>query len=100
MDNEHDMQYLGMESSKGFINRNITWNEGGNVDRNQQYAQQVESDYNSIAKNSFKIDFRNDHEHFSGDINKCSDNAPQPPLQPSPNIVDQVAFTKSRSTCR
>ena len=86
------------KQSCDFTNRNTSWNKG-TTDKTQSYRQQVQGDFNTT--NSFKMESTaNDTKHFVDDINNSSDHTSKPPLQPSPNIVDQVAFSKTHSTCR
>jgi hypothetical protein len=66
------------------------------MDKTRNYTQQVQSDLNS-----FKIESTaNDTKCFTGDVQNSSDHTSKPPLQPSPNIVDQVTYSKTHSICR
>ena len=81
------------------MNSATTWNEGAR-DENQYYRQQVQGDFNSTTTNDFKLESTNGTTRDSGESNNVSDHISKPPLQPSPNIVDQVAFSRTQSTCR
>ena len=81
------------------MNSTATWNEGTR-DVNPYYRQQVQRDFNSTATNDFKVESTNGTKRDSCESNEVSDHITKPPLQPSPNIVDQVAFSRTQSTCR
>ena len=81
------------------MNSGTTLNEGTR-DENQYYRQQVQGDFNSTRTNNFKLESSSGTARDSRENNKVSDHISKPPLQPSPNIVDQVAFSRTQSTCR
>ena len=81
-----------------FVNGNTLWNEVG-MDKSRNYPQQAQGNFNST--NLFKRESTaDDTKRFTGEMNNPSDHTSKPPLQPSPNIVDEVTFSKTHSTCR
>ena len=87
------------ESSKALINESISWNNRS-VDKLQQYEQPMQEDHGGNDHNPFQMGNASEAKSFRSDEIRCNEVKSQPPLQPSPNIVDQISFEKTSSTRR
>ena len=77
------------------MNSNKLW-DNNKSERCQQYSPQLSESINSIPHNPNKLEYANDQTSLSAiDTHISNDISSQPPLQPSPNIVDQISFSNT-----
>ena len=82
------------------MNTNTLW-EDGKLEKSQHYSSQLPDNFSSIPHIPVKLEYDNGHKPFpASDVHKYSDISSQPPLQPSPNIVDQITFSKTSTLCK
>ena len=83
------------------MNTNTVW-DSGNVETSQRFSpQSLQDNFNSIMHTPVKLQYVNGQKPFlASDIHKPSDISSPPPLQPSPNIVDQITLSKNSPTCK